>query len=97
MLGVGEGKFDAHEIVASDKLSVTLQFSKEAKQMTLPLVRGSAFITAEVEGLTPSLYTEGGVISAITADGTKAFKRGTSNKFIIELSCGGFWALYTSS
>ena len=50
-----------------------------------------------MDGLTPNLYTEGGIISAILADGTKVFNGGKSNKFVIELSCGGFWVLYTSA
>ncbi len=51
--------------------------------MTTPLVRGSGFITATVNNLTPNLYTESGIVSVELPDGTLVFKKATSDRFII--------------
>ena len=97
VIGAREGKFQSHKVVSHDKLSVTLEFPNGEGKMTTPLVRGSAMITAQIDSLKPYFYTENGLINVTLGDGTKISKTGTSNKFILELNCSGFWVLYTSA
>ncbi len=97
-IGANEGKLDPHTIVAHDKLSVTVEFKKGAGSMRAPLVRGSAFITVDVNELSPFLYTENGLMAVTLPDGTEMerYVPATSDRFILDLNCGGFWILYTN-
>ena len=45
----------AHQVTAWDDLSVTLQWTAPEGTMTIPLVRGSPYLTATYDGVTPML------------------------------------------
>ena len=71
-LSAAEGPFDKYIVTAADHLSVTMEFSlMEGKnKMTVPLVRGAAFISAKVESAMPQITSSRSFVSVKMADGT---------------------------
>ncbi len=74
-------------IVDYDLLSVILQWTSTSGTMTTPLVRGSPYITAEYDGLTPRLSSA----ETITA------LNGSGSRYGAVLSGGDTYILYFSS
>lgn len=98
-LGAVEGGFDAHKIVAADKLSVTMEYTKGSGKMTTPLVHGMGMVSGVFESLTPYLKTVHSILSVKLADESIHYSDETlvSYRFIIALNSGRYWILYTSS
>lgn len=88
------GKFDSHNVVKYDKLSVTLKFSIQDGSVRLPLVRGSAYVSMMVNNIKPIFYTARDIQNVTYANGTEVTQFGTADQFVITLGTGKVWALY---
>ena len=53
----------SRSVIEYDQLSVTMQWRSEDKLMSIPLVRGSPYITAIYKGLTAHISTQHAVLS----------------------------------
>lgn len=69
-LGVVEGGFDSHQLIAADKLSVIMEYRKGSGKMTAPLVHGMGMVTGDFESLTPYLKTSHAILSVKLQDGS---------------------------
>ncbi|MFA5999087.1 MAG: glycosyl hydrolase [Candidatus Babeliales bacterium] len=93
--------------VKNNPLAVTVQIGSSDKNVTIPLVRGMPFVTAEYQNSTPVFNAIGQAILEITTyqSGSQKplhSKQGnvagslTGNIFIIQLNSGKTWHMFTS-
>jgi endo-1,3(4)-beta-glucanase len=93
-LGAGQA-FTSHAVIAYDLLSVTLRYKATAGTMTLPLVQGMPYVTADYAGLTPVLLP--GQYSFASVNGSSTPGSVTGVRFLVGLSDGSSWLVYASS
>lgn len=77
-----------------DQLGVTMQWKTGANKMTLPLVRGSPYVTMIYDGLTPFIDSNA-VILKVNDQAPKAGT--TATRFKINLNNGQTWYIYAST
>lgn len=97
-LTAAEGRFSHHSIPYFDQLSLTLKFTHQLGNLTFPIVRGSAMVTAQFFNLTPKLYIGANLQTISLPIGThhSSQEKVTTNRFILNMETGVHWILYTS-
>jgi len=86
------GGFTSHAMTSWDLFSVHVTFTASGGTMTAPVVYGSPYATAIYAGLTPQISAPGGLASV----NGSATGSGTGARFVMQLSGGQTWILYTS-
>ncbi len=96
VIAIREGNFEKHEVTKYDKMSLTMRFERGTGWMTMPFVRGAALLTGEVSGITPTLYTEQGILKVTDKNGDEVTWRSRSDRFVIVLQDLSTWVLFVS-
>ncbi len=83
-----------HVVSAFDQFSVTMQYSVGAGTMTLPMVMGMPYVTADYAAVTPKLTALGATFSKVNGVTTTP---ATGTRFTLTLSDNSTWVLYASA
>jgi endo-1,3(4)-beta-glucanase len=87
--------FTGHVVEAYDLFSVRLRYSASGGTMTVPLVYGMPYVTADYSGLRPFLIPGTYAISSVNGSTLPGLVSGT--RFQLALSDGSTWVVYTSA
>lgn len=89
-------QLESRRITEFSKLAVTLKYKTTAADgsMSLPIVRGSAYMTAQYHKSTPRVTT---IRAIISVNGVGDPGSTTSDKFKLELNSGHIFIMYTST
>jgi len=93
-LSVGCAENVTRTLTSYDHLAVTMEWNADNKKMTLPLVRGSPYVTMIYDGLTPYIDSNA-VILKVNDQSPKAGTTGT--RFKIYMNNGQTWIIYASN
>ncbi len=78
-----------------DETSFTVLFQAGEGTMTLPIVRGMAYVTAEYDGASPIIYSQHALIRVNEVQGSALGNSQLSGKrFELEFNNGDIWILY---
>ena len=86
--------FTGHVITNFDALSVTLRYAASGGSMTLPVVQGMPYVTADYAGLTPKVLPGQNGLFRVNGAATTPV---TGTRFQLTLGDGTNWLLYASS
>ena len=87
--------FTGHVVEAFDLFSVQVRYSASGGTMTVPLVYGMPYVTADYAGLRPYLTPGNYTIAAV--NGSAAAGQAIGSRFELALGDGSTWVVYTST
>jgi endo-1,3(4)-beta-glucanase len=88
--------FKSHQLTGFDFLSSNWEYEAGSGKVSVPMFRGSAYVTFQCEKVTPTITCPLDAILKIN-DSTQPGQVGPAAKFVIEKNNGQTWVLYTSS